>query len=555
MLSFAKRSSQRAAARRRRPGARLVCIVAAVAALAVGGGTIAVGPTGASGVPSHRRSARSRHSTAPRGGSLTVLENATYAGAWPEGFDPDTNTDALANSSEMDAIYGTLFDASAHHLVGDLAKGYAFSDSARTLTIRLRPNLRFSDNTPLNAAAVIFNWRRDLAGSNPAKPPWPAVQSMAAAGPTTVVIRFADPDGSAIIQLQSSTLNWLVSPSALDKLGKRFAFFPVGAGPFKVVRDVTNTKLTLERNPRYWEAGHPYLSKLVFLSVASDEAALEALQANDGQAYEYMATPELVPAFRKAGLVVTADPGDTGTNVQLNTLRAPFNSLKAREAIYYAINAKAIDSHVDDGTCPVTESFSGPGSQIYEPQVPGYRTYDLAKAKALVKSLGGLSFTLMSTSVGNGVALSEALQAMFQAAGMRVTLLPTHDLSQYIEEFSSHQWQAVSGASIGSWNPASGGAGGLAFRLFSHAPFSGVNDEIVDHDITQAAATTSLVTQKKLYAALAETLSRQALTPFICSPDSWDIAKKGVSGPGLTSPSPVFSAGPLVLWQDVSVKG
>lgn len=93
----------------------------------------------------------------------------------------------------------------------------------------------------------------------------------------------------------------------------------------------------------------------------------------------------------------------------------------------------------------------------------------------------------------------------------------------------------------------------MAFDLQSKAPFSGVHDPHVDALIAKAEANRSAATRAKYYAQLAEYLSQQAYTPFVCAPSSWDIAKKGVEGPGLTTPTASFDAGSVVLWQDVSM--
>ena len=514
--------------------------------LIAGAVTVGAVAAGASRVPARRSQAT--------GGSLTVLESSVYIGDWPEGFDPATNLNALANASLMDAIYGEMFQVGPHNVtIDDLASGYKLSNGARTLTIDLRRGVSFSDGTPFDAGAVLFNWRRDLAGVSPASPPWPPKTTMTASGPYAVVLHFTAPDGAAVNQFQSSNVNWIASPTALRKLGKKFAFYPVGAGPFIVVSDVTSNKLVLRRNPRYWQAGHPYLDRLTFLTVASDEAALEAMRAGSGQAYEFMATPQLVSAFRSAGLTVTASPGTVPLDVQLNTLIPPFNNLKAREAMYYATDASAIDQKIYQGTCPLTESFTGPGGLFYEPKVPGYRTYDLAKAQALVKSLGGLTFTMpYGAGLGLGTDVAEALQAMYQAAGMTVTLKPLADLAALIEEYHTGQWQAIP-AAIGAWDPAAGI--GVAFRLASYGPFTGVKSPQVDRWIIAGQSAVNPAARAKAYAALAKTLSNQAITPFICAATSWDIVKKGVQGPGLTSVTAGFGEGSLVLWQDVSVSG
>lgn len=502
---------------------------------------------GASAAP-HRSS-----SSVHRGGTLTVLEAADYAGQWATGFDPATGEEVLANSTMMDAIYGALFQIGPNNtLIDDLATGYQLTDGARVLTVDLRKGVRFSDGSRFDAAAVIWNWKRDLAGPSVGKPPWPPVVSMKAAGPYTVRVTFKVSDGAVVNQFQDAIVNWIASPTALAKLGaKRFDLYPVGAGPFEVVDDVVGNKLVLRRNPHYWQAGHPYLNGLVFQTTASDETALEDLRSGVGQAYEFMGTPQLVSAFRAAGYTVTQDPGTAATDIELNTASAPFNNKLAREAIYYATDAKAIDEKIYAGSCPLTESFTGPSGLFYEPKVPNYRTYDLAKAKAIVHQLGGLSFTLFySADTGIDTATAEALQTMFEAAGMKVALQQSTGLAAYIQEYESGKWQAVP-AGIGSWDPA--GGIGVAFDLSSKTPFSGVHDPKVDSLIAKAAGYQQPANRAKYYAQLAEYLNQQAYMPFICSPSAWDIAKKGVQGIGLTSVTPSFDSGSIVLWQDVSM--
>lgn len=315
--------------------------------------------------------------------------------------------------------------------------------------------------------------------------------------------------------------------------------------------DTYDNKLVLQRNPHYWQAGRPYLSGLVFQTVASDEAALEDLQSGTGQAYEFMGTPQLVSAYKKAGFTVTQGPGTASTDVEFNTASAPFNNKLAREAVYYAIDAKAIDQKIYDNSCPLAESFTGPGGLFYMPKLPHYRTYDLAKAKAIVQRLGGLSFTLFYTAnTAISTATATALQTMFEQAGMKVALQSSSGLPAYVQEFVSGKWQAVP-AGIGSWDPA--GGIGVAFDLQSHSPFSGVHDPKVDTLIAKAAAYQQTANRAKYYRQLAQYLNQQAYVPFICSPSAWDIAKKGVEGPGLTTVTPAFDSGSTVLWQDVSM--
>src|SRR6476619_5418643 len=111
-------------------------------------------------------------STAPKtGGSLTVLEGAGFAGDWPAGLDPATNINGAADQSYMDAVYGELFELGPKgKIINDLATGYSFSNDAKTITITLRQGVKFTDGTPFNADAVVWNIKRDLKSSCTCKP-------------------------------------------------------------------------------------------------------------------------------------------------------------------------------------------------------------------------------------------------------------------------------------------------------------------------------------------------------------------------------------------------
>lgn len=529
--------------RSRRSGiraAKAALLAASVASAAVLGGATAW----ASGT-TH---ARHKKTTPHRGGTLTVLENSDVA--WASGLSPFTNTSAGVDYSLNDAIFGELFELRAGgKVVGDLAKGYHITDGGKTLTIHLRHGVTFSDGTPFDASAVAFNFRKDLTTSCSCKPTWSA-RSITAPNRYTVVVHLKVADGAIIDQFQDSIVNWIASPTALRKMGKsKFAEAPVGAGPFKVVSDTENSKLVLRRNPRYWQKGHPYLNGLVFQTTSDDESALEDLRAGDGQAYEAMSTPTLVPAFKAAGLKVTADAATATSDVQLNAMAPPFNNLKAREAVYYATDAAALDKGINRDTFPVSQSFTGPTGLFYEPKVPGYRTYDLAKAKKLVHQLGGLSFTLMTNSGPQQPQIAKALQSMYQAAGIHVTLQIV-DLASLVQNYLGHKWNAAV-STAGSFDPAA--ATGLAFRYLGGTPFSGVNDPHLNRLITAAASIRNLKARAKVYASIAAYLNKRAYSPFLYSVAVWNVAAKGVSGPGLTTQLPEAIRSPIILWEDVSM--
>lgn len=481
--------------------------------------------------------------------TLTVLESAVHVGTWP-GLDPANDDNVGYNASQLDAIFGELFEIGANgKIIPDLATGYQFSNGGKTVTLTIRKGVKFSDGTPFNAAAVAYNWKRDLSGSCACKPTWIASGSapIKTPGPYTVSITLSAVDPSFITALQGENVNYIASPTAIKKMGERaFALKPIGAGPFTVVSDTPSSVLVLKRNPGYWQKGLPYLRGLTFKTVANDESAYEAMLAGAGKAYEDITTPALVDTFAK-NFKVTAEPAPDPYDVQPNTAIAPFNNILAREALYYATDAPLLDKKLYNDAYPVTESFLAPGGLFYEAKVPGYRTYNLAKAKAIVKKLGGLSFTLVGDNTTVYTTLMEALQSEWEQAGMKVTIRPS-DLSLLIDAYEGKKWQAGL-ATTGSYDPSTGQS--VEFRYGSDSAFSGTHDPTLDALMAQAAGTINSATRAQLYHKLAEYISNKAYSPYLFPVSNYNVVAKGVGGPGLSTPVATVSAFPEVLWQYV----
>ncbi len=485
------------------------------------------------------------------GGSLTVLELGGYAGAWPAGLDPATNTNGAADQDQMNSIFGQLFQLSeGGKLVPDLANSATPSDGGKTWTIALHPGLKFSDGTPLDAAAVVANWKRDLATPCTCKPILPPVKSITAPDSATVKFSMAAPDGAFQNQLLVANLNWIASPTALKKKGEQaFKIEPVGAGPFMVEPggDTLSNTLKLRKNPNYWQSGRPYLDKLTFKATADDEAALEALQSGAAQAYDGMATPSLVSQY-KSHFTTTEQPATSPYDIQLNTAAPPFNNIKARQAIYYATDAAIIDQKLFGNQFKVVQGFTAPGGLFYYPNVPGYPTYDLNKAKSLVKEIGGLNVNFFTLASPVNQNFMEALQQLWKQAGIN-TSIHLYSLAGLIQQFDTKKWQAAL-QTAGAWDPAAGV--GLGFRFLSQSPFSGVHDPKLDALILGGQGVVDPSGRNKLYQQAAQYIAKNAYGPFLFPLASWNVAVHGVQGPGLTTVIPSVVVNTPPLWQDVS---
>lgn len=531
---------------------RVGITIVAVASLSIGSGAVS-STASASTLP--EATGGSPH----RGGTLTVLELQSHEN-WTS-LDPATDSTGL-DYPLKNAVYGQLFEFATKTsggtavLTPDLATGYKYDNGNKTVVITLRSGVTFTDGTPFNAAAVVYNWKRDLATTTcsctmkftQTTPP-----VIKAVGTDKVSITFTYPYASFVDALQTAQFNYIGSPTAIKKMGERaFALKPVGAGPFMVTSDSPGSTLALKRNPHYWQKGLPYLNNLTFRLVGSDESALEALNAGQGDVYENLITPSLAPQFAKSGYVVTVQPTSTMMAAQFNTRLAPFNNIKAREAVSYATNAAILDKTLNANATPLTQSFVEKGNPFFTSStIPGTRLDDLAKAKALVKQLGGLSFKVFTGPLTNVDTLQDGLISEWKQAGIDATPVEVDEATQ-TAMYEAKKWQAGVHY-IGALDPAQ--SIGPNLMLSSTGIFSGVADPKLDKILNQASATPNVGTRKKLYYQASKYVAQQAYAIFLYPVYAAQVTKKGVQGPGLTTPIGGPGDWPSVLWEKVSTSG
>jgi peptide/nickel transport system substrate-binding protein len=325
------------------------------------------------------------------------------------------------------AVYEPLVELSTNgQLVPALALSWDSPD-AKTWTVRLRPAVTFSDGTHFNADAVIANFDRARASKT-------CSACVASLGMIAATIRTDDltvqfdltaPLASFPAYLNDTYSN-MVSPVALARYGNDIGEHPVGTGPFVMTRRDAQG-FDFERNPSYWDAAKPYLDGLNMRIIPDQQGVVTALQAGDVDgitntsdiANSQAATEPRMRVIQVAGL---------GTNqISLNNATAPFNNLKARQAVAMATDRDTLlrISHPGgtfervDGPWPSGMPVTGAAVSSQFPP------YDLERAKQLVGEVGGISFTLETYNVGSFPQQAQALQSMWGQAGIKASSSPT----------------------------------------------------------------------------------------------------------------------------------
>jgi ABC-type transport system substrate-binding protein len=311
------------------------------------------------------------------GGEITVAMAAAV-----QSFDPLKSVSG-ADYSYYYLVYDTLVDLDEEGKAApNLAKSWEIPDP-RTIILHLQENVKFHDGTPFDAEAVKWNLERANSPDSSTKD-LANIQSVDIIDPLTVRLNLSQPDASIILVL-SDRPGTMISPAAYEKYGDDYHLNPVGTGPFKITRHISNQEVVYEKNTEYWKEQKPYLDKITFKVMSDANAVMNALQAGEIQVSGLAAG---------AVQVLQNDPRfELHINEQLvywtfhlNTSLPPLDNQKVREAIKYAIDKEAMNQAINLGFGKVAHQTFPEGYIAYNPDVRS--EYNLEKARQLMRESG-----------------------------------------------------------------------------------------------------------------------------------------------------------------------
>ena len=175
------------------------------------------------------------------------------------------------------------------------------------------------------------------------------------------------------------------SPAKLisKKAGKdKFAQEPVGCGPYKWVSHKDGDKAELEAYEEYYR-GAPAIKNVTF-KIISDVASM-GVGIQTGEVDFAEVDPSVVTTLKDVDTVEIEEATETTFGfVAMNTEKAPYNNVKFRQAINYAIDRQGIIKSVQEGYATENSNLLTPDRLGWSEDQKSY-TYDLDKAKALLK--------------------------------------------------------------------------------------------------------------------------------------------------------------------------
>ena len=163
------------------------------------------------------------------------------------------------------------------------------------------------------------------------------VASVEVTGPNQVTLRLNQPD-TALPLILADRAGMMSSPKAVQELGKDHNRKPVGTGPYTLVSWVDGDKIVLKRNDKYWRPGRPYLDGIEIQVITEIGTAVRSVLAGDNH-YVYFMSPQQKPLVDRAkNLTVVIAATVYCLLIYFNYSRPPFNDVRIRKAINYAVN-------------------------------------------------------------------------------------------------------------------------------------------------------------------------------------------------------------------------
>ena len=521
--------------RRRSVGHWLVASVAVVAIAAAScgdsGGAAKSAATTAGGAPGTTAPATT---LAPRkGGSLSIADKAEIATLDPVKLTGSSSVGA----NQAFAIFDSLLinDTTTGKLAPQLALSMDSPD-AKVWTLKLRPNVKFSDGTPLDAAAVVFNWKRlqDTANASPNRVTANQITAMDIVDPTTLKVTLTAPN-SGFANLLTDRLGFIGSPTAIQANPTGFASKPTGAGPFVLKEWIRDDRMTLTRNPTYWNAPRPYLDELVYRVIIDGTQRERAFESKELTINRTTAPADL-SAAKKVNAQVTTFNSNLGTEILLNHRVAPFNDISVREAMDYAFDPADVNAVLNDGSAPMMTSLFAPGSpwRVDSLKIPAYNKAEAQRLFDAYKTKTGSALSFKFTVFQNpeSQAFGQYFQAKLNAYGVKVDLEVLQSAA-VVDAVTKGAFNAV------HWNfPVGPDPEPIVYETFnSKSPTNrfGYSNAVVDTALDQARATTDPDARKKAYQTVQEQVLKDhvsvwlwhGFTTYIHRPDVIDLALSG----------------------------
>ena len=312
-----------------------------------------------------------------------------------------------------------------------IAESYEISDDGLDYTFHLRDDVTFHDGTPVTADDVVFSIElykaSEYQGSQISM-----LSSVEATDEHTVVCHLDAPYSPF---LQGICSPMIASKAYYESSEDDFVNNPIGTGPYKFVSRAKGSNIKLEANEDYYR-GAPEIKEVTFEVIPDSSTKAIALQTGEVNFAEIdSATKPQLEA--NPAITIAEVPTSAFSYIAMNTEKEPFNDVKVRQAINYAIDRDTLVEVCYDGEAEVNSNICAKERFGYSDDQFQY-TYDPEKAKELLAEAGietpyDLGEILVAEKYSN---LATVIQNDLKAVGLDVTI-SVKEFNSYISDLQN----------------------------------------------------------------------------------------------------------------------
>ena len=409
--------------------------------------------------------------------------------------DPHRHTGSIAVQQVY--VEGLTSIADDGRAIPYLAESWRIENEGRRYVFRIREGVRFHNGRVMTAEDVKANAERvrDRIGRGWLSAPMKLVTRLEAPDARSFVMEMSEPYGP-LLNLLSEL--WIVAPESEGWGGTIRQ--PIGTGPFRFTRWVPNELFRGEAHDGYWQAGLPRAEAVEFVLRDMDDPSL-ALRAGDLHIARarFAALPEL-----------RADP-----NIEIQFMkdttwyfwsfnnrrpRPPFDRVKVREAIAYAMDKPGLMRLIAGEAGVVTNQMAAPGQFYWDEAIHAadrHAAPDLDRARAILRAEGvepaRTPLRIVSWQTDYAQAAAQAMRSL----GFQVEHIALDDLGAQ-RRLNQYDWDLA---------PFASGPRADIFlrfiRMLSDGPnvglWGGPQDPAFDALVKRAVAATDLAQRRALY--------------------------------------------------------
>jgi peptide/nickel transport system substrate-binding protein len=373
-----------------------------------------------------------------RGGTLVMITQ-------PE---PPTLASYLSTSGPIGQVTAKVYDGLLEYGFDlkpqpSLAESWQVSPDGKTVTFRLRSGVKFHDGRPFTSADVKFTVLDVLKKYHPRGiNTFREVKDIDTPDAQTAIFRLENPAPYLMAALSGYESPML--PKHLFESGdirsSDHANKPVGTGPFRFVEWRRGEFVRLDRNPDYWRPGQPYLDRIVARFIADSATRTAVLEKGDAHLAGFGAVP--YNDVKKLGSLPSMEVTTKGyemispiVELLINTRKPPFDNVKVRQAVAYAVDRQFAIDNVWFGfgkpaTGPISSNFAPVG--IYTADVKSYNVPNrieiaekLLDEAGYMRNADGIRFEIVHDITPYGEEwqrFGEVVQQQLARVGIKATL-------------------------------------------------------------------------------------------------------------------------------------